>query len=133
MLGQWLLYKLQYTLHKTNFNEILTSIDGCISIEASLYNTIYFILEGSMGAGIQQQISEIHQRVKEFVEKQYKGYRVFSVRNCAATFYAEETASIIDMSVEAAKGDNSLHCLVSVNDDTISIVSAKESPCSRYD
>jgi hypothetical protein len=86
-----------------------------------------------MDTGIQQQITEIHQRVKEFVEKHHKGYRVFSIRNCAATFYSEETVSIIDMSVEAAKEDNSLHCLVSVNDDAMSIVSAKESPCSRCD
>ena len=114
-----------------NLNKILTSIDGNISIGASLYNTIYFILEGSMGAGIHQQIAEIHQRVKEFVEKQYQGYQVFSIRNCSTTFYAEETVSIIDMSVEAAKGDNDLHCLVSVNDNAMSIVSAKESPCSQ--
>ena len=84
-----------------------------------------------MDTGIQQQIAEIHQRVKEFVEKQYQGYQVFSIRNCSATFYAEETVSIIDISVDAAKGDNDLHCLISVNDDAMSIVSAKESPCSQ--
>ena len=116
-----------------NLNEILTLINDNISIGASLYNKIYFILEGSMDAGIQQQIAEIHQQVKEFVEKQHQGYRVFSIRNCAATFYAEETASIIDMSVEAAKEDNSLHCLVSVNDDAMSIVSAKEAKSCRWD
>ena len=93
---------------------------------------IILFLGGTMNTGISQQITDIHQRVKEFVEEQYQGYRVFSIRNWSNTFYSEEATTIIEMSVEASKGDNDLHCLVSVNNDAISIFSAKESQCSRY-
>jgi len=83
-----------------------------------------------MSDGIQQHITDIHQRVKDFVEGRYQGYRVFSIRNYSSTFYAEETVSIVEMSVEAAKGDDDLHCLVSVNDDAMSISREQESPYS---
>lgn len=81
-----------------------------------------------MGTGIQQQIDEIHQKVREFVEDKYQGYRVYSIRNCSCTFYADDNQSIILMAVEAIKGDYDLDCLISVQDDTIMISNSVESP-----
>lgn len=81
-----------------------------------------------MGTGIQQQIDEIHQKVREFVEDKYQGYRVYSIRNCSCTFYAEYNQSVISMAVEAIKGDYDLDCLVSVQDDTMMISNEVESP-----
>lgn len=79
-----------------------------------------------MNTGITQQITEIHQRARELVEKAYQGYRVFSIRNCSTTFYAETTTSIVEMHVDAVKCGKALYCLVVVNGSIMSISSAKE-------
>jgi len=86
-----------------------------------------------MSMGIQQQISSIHQQVKDFVEMEHQGYRVFAIRNCSTTFYAEQAVSTVEMNVNAVRADKELRCRVSVRDDVISIVRAKESECSPYD
>lgn len=86
-----------------------------------------------MNTGIQQRIAEIHQQARELVEKAYQGYRVFSVRNCSTTFYAETPTSIVEMYVEAAKRDKTIQCLITVNDNMMSISSAKEDKSCQWD
>lgn len=86
-----------------------------------------------MNTEIHQQIAEIHQQARELVEKAYQGYRVFSVRNCSTTFYAETPTSIVEMYVEAAKRDKTLYCLVAVNGNMMSISSAKEDKSCQWD
>ena len=86
-----------------------------------------------MNTGIQQQIAEIHQQARELVEKQYQEYRVFSVRNCSTTFYAETPTSIVEMHVEAVKCGKVLYCFVVVNDGVMSISRAKEDKTCQWD
>ncbi len=86
-----------------------------------------------MNTDAHQQIAEIHQQVRELVEKAYHGYRVFSVRNCSTTFYAETPTSIIEIYVEAVKRDKALYCLVAVNDNTMIISSVKEEKACQWD
>jgi hypothetical protein len=80
---------------------------------------------------IQEQIEIIHQQARELVEKKYNGYRVTAVRNNSSTYYAQETTSIVELSVEAVKDDKDLYCQIAVKNGAISIISAKKGK-SKY-
>jgi hypothetical protein len=74
---------------------------------------------------IQEQIEIIHQQAREFVEGKYPEYRVSAIRNNSSTFYAQETTSIVEFTVEAVKDDKDLYCHLAVKNNEISIISAK--------
>lgn len=81
---------------------------------------------------IHEQIEIIHQQARELVEEKYPGHRVSAIRNNSSTFYAQETTSIVELSVEAVKDDKDLYCHLAVKNDEISIISATKGKSKHF-
>jgi hypothetical protein len=81
---------------------------------------------------IHEQIEIIHQQARELVEGKYPEYRVSAVRNNSSTFYAQETTSIVELSVEAVKEDKDLYCHLAFKNNEMSIVSATKGKSKHF-
>lgn len=84
---------------------------------------------------IYEQVSAIHQKIREIVEKAYPKYEIRSVRDNSSTFYANSAISIVEFYVEGISldGEKELSCMVSVSDEEkVLITAVKESKKSTF-